>query len=258
MGSAGQQSDAYSATSRLSGSGRLVLFPSGATNLAPVDPASAFPVPGGGIQYNNIFLRDLATRRTRLVSRNEAGAALNSPSTGPILARNGRLAGFVSNATLLVPRATPTLPQLFVIGLATGRAEIASLGTDGREADRTPLPIAFSPEGRFVAFQTNSCTLVPGTGDNRGNLFVRDLVRGVTTLETVGFDGSPAVGPPLRGPNFSDGALTPGGGYLVFDSSASNIVPGDDNGRSDVFVRDRKRGTIELISAASTSPSATA
>lgn len=41
---------------------------------------------------------------------------------------------------------------------------------------------------------------------------------------------------------------SPDGRYVVFDSMASNLVPGDNNGQRDVFIRDRSLGTIERVS----------
>ncbi len=42
--------------------------------------------------------------------------------------------------------------------------------------------------------------------------------------------------------------LSAGGRYVAFWSTASNLVPGDTNGKQDVFVRDLVSGTIERVS----------
>ncbi len=46
-------------------------------------------------------------------------------------------------------------------------------------------------------------------------------------------------------------SMTPDGRYVVFQSPANNLVPGDTNGTWDVFVRDRQNGTTERVSVAS-------
>jgi len=43
-------------------------------------------------------------------------------------------------------------------------------------------------------------------------------------------------------------SISADGRYVAFDSQASNLVPGDTNGRRDVFVHDRQTGNTALIS----------
>src|SRR5438445_4515324 len=46
-------------------------------------------------------------------------------------------------------------------------------------------------------------------------------------------------------------ALSADGRFVAFDSDASDLVAGDTNGVSDVFVHDRQTGTTERVSVAS-------
>ena len=62
---------------------------------------------------------------------------------------------------------------------------------------------------------------------------------------SVADDGTQAKQPFLSRPT-----LSADGRYVAFDSSASNLVPGDTNGVSDVFVYDRQTDTIERVSVA--------
>src|SRR4029079_6848863 len=48
-----------------------------------------------------------------------------------------------------------------------------------------------------------------------------------------------------------DTAISADGRFVAFDSRASNLVPGDTNGKIDIFVRDRQNATIERVSVAS-------
>jgi Tol biopolymer transport system component len=52
-----------------------------------------------------------------------------------------------------------------------------------------------------------------------------------------------------------DGGIYPSisgsGRYVVFEANSANLVPGDTNGESDVFVRDRKTGRTERVSVRS-------
>jgi Tol biopolymer transport system component len=68
--------------------------------------------------------------------------------------------------------------------------------------------------------------------------------RFVDQLVAAGIDGAP-VGQPM-----SDNAVSGDGRFVAFVSRAANLVEADENGEFDVFVRDRWKGTTELISVA--------
>ncbi len=57
-----------------------------------------------------------------------------------------------------------------------------------------------------------------------------------------GYDGSPSNG------SSADPVVSADGRFVAFSSEASNLVPGDTNGTSDVFVFDRKTGATTLVS----------
>ena len=97
----------------------------------------------------------------------------------------------------------------------------------------------------FASFATN---LVPGDTNRDGDAFVHDRRTGRTERVNVGYDGSEANGVP--GP---DAAVTisADGRIVVFASFATNLVPGDINGRADLFAYDRKTGKTELVTVSS-------
>ena len=83
-------------------------------------------------------------------------------------------------------------------------------------------------------------------GDTNGNVdvFVRDLVLGVSTrvsVDSAGVQGNDGSRPP---------AISADGRFVAFTSTASNLVPGDTNGIEDVFVKDLQTGAVTLVSAA--------
>ena len=95
--------------------------------------------------------------------------------------------------------------------------------------------LAVSGDGRYVAFDSASTNLVPGdTNGLPGRLRPRP-VAGTTTRVSVGSGGT-------QGNSFSYRlAISADGRYVAFDSTATNLVPGDTNGTDDIFVRDRSR-----------------
>ena len=67
-----------------------------------------------------------------------------------------------------------------------------------------------------------------------------------TTRVSVGTGGTQALG------SSGSGQISDGGRYVAFSSFAANLVPGDTNGRHDVFLHDRVLGTTERVSTTST------
>ena len=107
-----------------------------------------------------------------------------------------------------------------------------------------------TPDGRFVVFASAASNLVVGDTNGVGDVFVRDRRSGVTERVSVG---------PKRVQGNGDSnflglstapAISDDGRYVAFKSDASNLVKGDRNNLTDVFVRDRGAGVTERISGA--------
>ena len=71
---------------------------------------------------------------------------------------------------------------------------------------------------------------------------------GTTQLVTRGVGGVPAAG--SAGSDDYGAALSDDGRYVVYESTDTNLVVGDTNQRSDVFVWDSQAGTTERVSVA--------
>ena len=127
-------------------------------------------------------------------------------------------------------------------GARAQTTERASVGTGGIQGNDESSGPSLSPDGRYVVFHSDATNLVPGDTNGRRDVFLRDRNSG--TLEIVSRTSTGGLA------NFdsSGGAVTPDGRYVAFHSVASNLVAGDTNGVSDVFVRDRQLGTTERVS----------
>lgn len=99
-----------------------------------------------------------------------------------------------------------------------------------------------SREGRHVLFMSDSPTFVAGDTNGTSDVFLSDRLSGTTTRVSVGAGGVQGNG--YSGWNI---ALSANGRYVVFESSASNLVPGDTNGEPDIFLRDVQGGTTERV-----------
>jgi hypothetical protein len=91
---------------------------------------------------------------------------------------------------------------------------------------------SISLDGRYVSFGSYATNLVSGDTNGATDVFVKDRWTGVTTRVSVDDQGQEANGAS------STSRITGDGRLVVFQSLANNLVPGDTNGSSDIFVRD--------------------
>lgn len=100
---------------------------------------------------------------------------------------------------------------------------------------------SISDDGRFVAFYATT-SWSPDDTDQASDVYVLDRGRRELRRMSVGAGGAPP-----NGPSFSP-QLSGDGRYVVFESSASNLIEGDTNGVSDVFRRDLRTGEVLRVS----------
>jgi Tol biopolymer transport system component len=222
---------------KLSPDGRFVVFASLASDLVATDT--------NGV--DDVFIRDLQAGTTVLVSVNGAGTnSGNRLSVLPSVSADGRFVAFQSNASDLVANDTNGTADVFVRDLQTGTTTLVSVNRTGTNSGNhlsflmpSPLFSSISTDGRFVAFMSQSSDLVMTdtnagfpTLDGQGDVFVRDLQTGTTTLVSVNREGTDSgnVGSEWL-------SLSADGRFVAFQSSASDLVATDTNGTIDVFVR---------------------
>ena len=121
----------------------------------------------------------------------------------------------------------------------TTRVSLAASGAEGDGHCRWPT---VSADGGRVAFQSFATNLVPGDANGQPDIYVRDLASGELIRATVGLGGAEPDGP-SRYPMVSRD-----GEQVVFESHATNLVPGDTNGVKDVFLCELATGAITRLS----------
>jgi WD40-like Beta Propeller Repeat len=123
---------------------------------------------------------------TELVSINQAGTdSVNGGAGLDGLSADGRFVGFVSDATDLVATDdTNGEFDVFVRDLKTGTTTLVSVNRAGTDSGngRSAAGFSFSADGRFVAFASEASDLVATDTNGQGDVFVRDLKTGTTTL----------------------------------------------------------------------------
>jgi len=206
----------------ISGDGRFVVFQSEAGNLVTGDANSA----------SDIFVRDVLLASTTLVSRSTAGVQGNGNSSVPCISADGSFIAYESTADNLVAGDTNGQADIFVTDRVTGATERASVSSAGVQGNIFSREADLSADGRFVAFHSGATTLVAGDTNGSTDIFVRDRQTGTTTRMSLSTGGA-------QGDSTSQLPAVSGDGKLVaWESSATNLVPGDTNNRSDIFLRD--------------------
>jgi Tol biopolymer transport system component len=223
VGPRGAQGDGPSFGPAISADGHFVALVSIASNL----------VPGDTNGLRDIFIRDRKAVTTRKVSWGRGGAQSDGSSFDPAISADGRFAAFESEATNLVPGDTNEGRDIFIRDRKAGTTRRVSVGPKGVQGDRDSENPAVSADGRFVVFWSFATDLVPRDTNDLGDVFVRDRETGTTRRMSVGPNSAQGSGDGEE----SDPAISADGRFVAFESISSNLVPGDTNGRSDVFVR---------------------
>jgi Tol biopolymer transport system component len=227
VGAGGKQANGGSWDCTLSRDGRIVAFQSEATDLVPGDT--------NGVA--DIFVRDRERGITERVSVSDAGEEANSNSWDISVSADGRYVAFTSAATNLVPGDTSgQRNDAFVYDRQTKTVKRISVSPTGKEGNNSSGSPSLSADGRYVAFLSFARNLVSAPDTNGWcDVFVRDLETGKTQRVNLSADGAQARdGSPYV-------ALSGDGRWVAFMSHANNLVPGDKNRTSDIFVAKAER-----------------
>jgi Tol biopolymer transport system component len=234
----GAVGNAFSSGGSISADGRFVAFTSRATNLT--EDA------GTGL---DVFVRDLQTNTTTLVSRQSASDGGAVGDDGSFVARisaDGRVVTFTSRADNLSDDDDDEVEDIFVRNLAAETTTLVSraAGAGGAGGDADSARPAVSADGRHVAFDSEADNL--SGADNNGfiNVFVRDLETDALTLVSRQDAGDGGAG----GDDSSFGAsISDDGSRVEFASRADNLSADDNNEFESIYVRDLDANTTTLV-----------
>jgi hypothetical protein len=206
--------------------GRYVAFNSYASNL-----------PDGDGSTQRMYIHDLETRTTRLVSKNSDGEPPDDPARSAGISADGRVAAFASQADNL-PGSASINDGFFVHDRTTGKTILASRASDGTPVESGSGQI--SSGGDHVVFESDSSDL-PGGDGSTDQVYVRDLRAGTTKLASKNTQGDVADG------ECGYSAVAGDGSVAVFVCTTTNL-PGGDGSTDQVYARDLGAGTTRLVS----------
>jgi len=225
----GVQADDEVGAPAISSEGRYVAFYGYATNLVPT-----------GSSEPQVFHKDLQSDVVKLCSANASGTTGNGYAAWPDISWDGRYVAFHSDSTNLVGTAI-TATQVFRKDVQTGAVKLVSCNASGTPGDSYSQDVSISSDGRYAAFASPATNLGPTTTAFRTNIFRKDLQTNEVKLVSCNASGT-------EGDDDSEEAeISPDGRYVVFDSEATNLVPGGTTHRQ-IFRKDLQTNEVKLVS----------
>lgn len=240
VSNSGAQGNGHSTKPAISDDGRFVAFESAASNLVPGDTNGA----------PDVFVRDLQAGTTQRVSVRWDGLEVPKGGYGvPAISADGRFVAFHS-VERLHPYDQNGIVDVYLFDRQTGSIEGGSLDSTSEFAQGnawddvvvTDPVIDLSADGRYVAFESGTPTLVAGDTNVTRDVFVRDRTARTTRRVSLSANGRQLKGP-SRTPSISDD-----GARVAFVSDATDAVPGDSNAVADAFVHHLATGITERVS----------
>ena len=197
---------------------------------------------GGPVYIHQVMLIDTTTGQVETISVTPTGAGCNRSAYPVDVSADGRFVLFTSFASDLVAGDALLTLDLFLRDRSLGTTVRVSETVDGASISSNDIHSAsISDDGSLVAFSSDAYNLAWPYPSKR-QVFVRHMGLGVTVVASETGAGVDANG------HCSQERLSPDGRYLVFRSSAANLVQGDTNLASDIFCKDLLTGALERVS----------
>ncbi len=229
----------------------------------------------------DIFLYDRISGVTKRLTQAVNGGAANGDSLAPTISEDGQWVVFWSTADNLVEGFKNTCEQngttiaclyIYLYNVATGKTSWIPIRTIPGDNVYGVDRISLSADARYIGFTVASSAQagIPSLGSpfsfyNQGGLtgnaivdtYIPDILHSSEAIlydrETDKYElqNQNQAGVPGDGPSSSP-VISTDGRYVAFVSASTNLVTGDDSNYSDIFVRDRETGKIEIVSVSST------
>lgn len=205
-----------------------------ALNLTPAGIQAAY-AQYGGVVYE-------ATGAVALVSSTANGTAANGAAIDPVFSPDGSMVAFLSTATNLVAGSSGSAQQIYLKNLKTGA--ITMVEANGVTPNGAALSVAFSPDGTKLLFSSQATNLVSGSASGIANVYVDTLSSGAISEVSLNADGQQLDGNSVLPVFSADGSR------VIFQSQATNLVPGGSGAYYDLYVKNLTNGQIGLVSEA--------
>lgn len=206
----------------ISSDGNIVLFSSSQSDIAG----------SNGTTKDLLYQRNIATGVNTRVDVSASGVGGNwDVFGGAAMSESGRYVVFRAGSTNLIDGTTMPGGWIYRKDMQTG----AIIALTNGDAD----PKSITNDGRFVlltSFQTG--TIIPGAHNGYIDVLLYDIAKSTWTLINAPASGSMQAVSSYA----SRSAMSCDGAYIVFSSSATNLISGYSGSGSHVFLADIRNG----------------
>jgi len=198
-------------------------------------------VPGDTNGNTDVFVKDMQTGAIELVSVSTSGVQGNRSSGvgGVAISDDGRFVAFSSNASNLHALDTDTngTSDVYLRDRVAGTTDIVSINSAGVKAEQEygAYVSDITGDGRYVVMSSYASNLVAGDTNGAFDVFVHDTLSGQTERVSVTNAGAQAIGSSFQ--ISYCGSISADAQMILFNSYATNLVAGDTNATSDIFIR---------------------
>lgn len=234
----GSLANANCALPSISADGQIVVFETRANNL----------VPGDDNKVRDIFLWRASTGKVELASIPAAGGWSNGESYEPSVSGNGKFVVFTSDAANMTP--TPqgrSSSNIFLRSLAEGKTEMLSIEPTtqtGGNAEKASI----SFDGSRVSFCSPTPTLVANDNNKMWDIFLWEKGKKELRRISMTHDGKERNQGQESASRSVWSTLSGDGRYVVYSTTATNMVPGENLQYQDVFVYDIENNKLQVAS----------
>lgn len=229
--SEGEQVNGHSYSGIISHDGLYVVFASQANNLVPQDTNNLW----------DIFIYNRQTKQIKRITETSNGENANGGSHSPVISYDNQLILFTSSANNLIEGDANNASDVFSYNMLSGDINLISTDSSGVQGNDSSSISSLSVDGRYITFVSRATNLVLNDTNDSFDVFLRDTQTGEVERISVDSDGFQSDG------HSGNPVISLDGRYIAFESSATNLVADDSNGKMDVFLHDTYTGqTIRL------------
>jgi hypothetical protein len=224
----GQSANGQSREAVVSEDGRYVAFSSLASNL------------GSNNGKRQVYLKDMQTNTTSVISLSSLGAIGDGDSFAPAISADGRYITFSSIANNLDNLGAHNKYDVYLHDRINGSTERLGMATHGGVNNGQNGQASISDDGNVIAFISSASNLIDNDTNALLDVFVLDRQSG--SIERIQMENVQPNGASMY-PKISNN-----GRFVAIYSSANNLVNNDNNGNDDLFIYDRFLKTLTLAS----------
>ena len=229
------QSNAWSKNPHINWSGTYVVYHSDSNNLVTSDTN----------WKRDIFLFNIETQETNLVSKSSLGTQWNGFSNNAIINWDGKYIVYESTSSNLVVWDTNAKSDIFLYNRDTEETILISKSSTGVLWNNNSTNAFISWNGKYIVYESDSDNLVESDTNEKRDIFLYNI----ETQETTLINKSTSW---IQANSYSYApTISWDGKYIVYYSYATNLIEWSLNGFANIFLYNRETEETSLISKTS-------